>query len=222
MWTLPRLSLRSTGHPFEATVTRAEPTLGDLVRRYREEKNWSRKRLGDAMHRSASWVAQVERDQQALTDITVLQRLAAVLGVSMYEFIEAALGPDTETACDRPYVEQLRLAIAGHPAPESITAPVADGPPCDLDSLRQRTLYIWERIHASAYREMGPAIAALIIELERASRTAAKTQRPNYFPCSPKPIKLPQRCWSKSATVAPDGSPRTAPSPQPNEAAIPR
>jgi len=163
-------------------VTRAEPTLGDLVRRYREDKNWSRKRLGDAMHRSASWVAQVERDQQALTDITLLQRLAAVLGVSMYEFIEAALGPDTEQARNRPYVEQLRRAIAGHPAPDTITTASADGPPCDLESLQGRSAHIWERIHASAYREMGPTIAALIIELEQASRTAAKTQRPQLLP----------------------------------------
>ncbi|HEY1439953.1 MAG TPA: XRE family transcriptional regulator, partial [Mycobacterium sp.] len=90
--------------------------------------------------------------------------------------------PDTETVRNRPYVEQLRLAIAGHPAPDSVTAPVADGPPCDLESLRQRTLHIWERIHASAYREMGPTIAALIGELEKASRTAAKTQRPELLP----------------------------------------
>ena len=134
------------------------------------------------MHKSVSWVAQVERGDLPLTDVTILGRLAALFGAPLHEFIEAALGPDTETARDRPYVEQLRLAIAGHPAPESITAPVADGLPCDLDSLRQRTLHIWERIHASAYREMGPAIAALIIELERASRTAAKTQRPELLP----------------------------------------
>ncbi|MDD4868708.1 MAG: XRE family transcriptional regulator, partial [Mycobacterium sp.] len=90
----------------------------------------------------------------------------------------AALGPDAETIRNRPYVEQLRLAIAGHPAPDHIITPVADGPPCDLESLRQRTLHVWERVHASAYRDMGPAIAALISELEHASRTAAKTQRP--------------------------------------------
>jgi hypothetical protein len=46
---------------------------------------------------------------------------------------------------------------------------------------RQRTLHVWERIHASAYRDMGPAIATLISELENASRTAAKTQRPELL-----------------------------------------
>ena len=51
---------------------------------------------------------------------------------------------------------------------------------------------IWTRCDGAPYtsgahprqrlREMGPAIAALIIELERASRTAAKTQRPELLP----------------------------------------
>ncbi|MGH3636987.1 MAG: helix-turn-helix domain-containing protein, partial [Mycobacterium sp.] len=110
-----------------------------------------------------------------------IQRLAAVLGARPQELIEAALGPDAETVRNRPYVEQLRLAIAGHPAPDHIITRVADGPSCDLESLRQRTLHIWERVHASAYRDMGPAIAALISELEHASRTAAKTQRPQLL-----------------------------------------
>ncbi|OIN80669.1 helix-turn-helix domain-containing protein [Mycobacterium malmoense] len=158
-------------------MPRADPTAGDLVRIYREEKNWSQKRLAGQMHKSVSWVSQTERGELPLNDLTVIQRLAAVLGARPQELIEAALGPDAETIRNRPYVEQLRLAIAGHPAPDHIITPVADGPPCDLESLRQRTLHIWERVHASAYRDMGPAIAALISELEHASRTAAKTQR---------------------------------------------
>ena len=109
------------------------------------------------MHKSVSWVARSRTRQLLLVDLTVLGRLAALLGAPLQELIEATLGPDTETVRNRPYVEQLRLAIAGHPAPDSIIAPVADGPPCDVESLRQRTLHVWERIHASAYREMGPS-----------------------------------------------------------------
>ena len=99
-------------------MPRADPTPGDLVRNYREEKNWSRKRLADQMHRSASWVAHIERGEIRLIDLTVIQRLAAVLGAPLQEFIEATLGPDTETTRNRPYVERLRLAIAGHRSAE--------------------------------------------------------------------------------------------------------
>jgi transcriptional regulator with XRE-family HTH domain len=120
---LPRSSVRSTGHLFGAPVARADPTPGDLVRTYRSEKNWSRDRLAREMHKSVSWISQIERGDLPLTDITILGRLAALLGAPLQEFIEAALGPDTEKARNRPHVEQLRLAIAGHPAPDSITAP---------------------------------------------------------------------------------------------------
>lgn len=103
-------------------MSRADPAPGDLVRDYRIEKNWSRKRLADAMHKSASWVSHIERGELALNDITTIGRLAALLGAPLHEFIEATLGPDAETARNRPHVEQLRLAIAGHPAPGTITA----------------------------------------------------------------------------------------------------
>ena len=163
-------------------MPRADPTPGELVARYRKERNWSRDRLAGQMHKSVSWVAQIERSELPLVDITVLGQLAALLGAPLQEFIDAALGPDTETVRNRPYVERLRLAIAGHPAPDNIITPNTDGPPCDVQSLRDRTENIWACIHASAYREMGPAIATLISELENASRTAAKTQRPELLP----------------------------------------
>ncbi|QZA06216.1 helix-turn-helix domain-containing protein [Mycolicibacter heraklionensis] len=163
-------------------MPRADPTAGELVARYRKERNWSRERLAGQIHKSVSWVAQIERNELALVDITVLGQLAALLGAPLQEFIDAALGPDTETVRNRPYVEQLRLAIAGHPAPDNIITPNIDGPPCDVQSLRDRTETIWVRIHASAYRDMGPAIAALIGDLENATRTAAKTQRPELLP----------------------------------------
>ncbi|KAA1430548.1 helix-turn-helix domain-containing protein [Mycolicibacter arupensis] len=163
-------------------MPRADPTPGELVSRYRKERNWSRDRLAGQMHKSVSWVAQIERGELPLVDITVLGQLAALLGAPLQEFIDAALGPDTETVRNRPYVEQLRLAIAGHPAPDSIVTPVIDGPPCDVQALGQRTRHVWDRIHASAYRDMGPTLAALISELENATRTAAKSQRPELLP----------------------------------------
>ncbi|MDD4866859.1 MAG: helix-turn-helix transcriptional regulator, partial [Mycobacterium sp.] len=73
------------GSRFEVTVPRADPTAGDLVRIYREEKNWSQKRLAGQMHKSVSWVSQTERGQLPLNDLTVIQRLAAVLGARPQE-----------------------------------------------------------------------------------------------------------------------------------------
>jgi len=158
-------------------VPRTDPTPGELVRTYRETKNWSRERLARDMHKSLSWVSQTERGEIALVDIHLLGRLAALLGAPLQEFIEAALGPDSDTLRNRPYVEQLRLALAGHPAPDSITTATADRPPYDLPALRTRTRRIWEQVHASAYRELGPSIATLLVELEVASRSSSRTAR---------------------------------------------
>jgi len=53
-------------------VARAEPTPGELVSRYRKEKYWSRDRLAGQMHKSVSWIAQIERNELPLVDVTVL------------------------------------------------------------------------------------------------------------------------------------------------------
>ena len=162
-------------------MPRAEPTPGDLVRNYREQKNWSRQRLAREMHKSVSWLSQVERGEQALTDIHLLGRLTTLLGAPLQEFIEATLGPDSDTFRNRPYVEKLRLALAGHPAPESITA-TDEEIRCDVPSLRARTLHTWQQVHASAYRELGPTLAVLLTDLEVASRTCGDDQRVEVLP----------------------------------------
>lgn len=162
-------------------MPRAEPTPGDLVRTYREQRNWSRQHLAREMHKSVSWLSQVERGEQALTDIHLLGRLAALLGAQLQEFIDAALGPDSDTIRNRPYVEKLRLALAGHPAPDRITA-TDEEIRCDLHSLRARTVQTWQQVHASAYRELGPALAVLLTDLEVASRTCGHAQRVEVLP----------------------------------------
>lgn len=163
-------------------MARTELTTGELIRSYRDGRGWSRKRLADEVQRSASWIAQVERGEIKLTDVTVLGKVAAVLGAPLQEFIDAALGPDAEKVRERPYVEMLRLAIAGHPAPHSITTPVAVGGLVDIEPFRQRTARVWERVHASAYQELCPEIARLITELEAATRKAPREQRPELLP----------------------------------------
>ena len=100
-------------------MTATDPTVADLVHQYRVEHNWSRERLAREMHKSISWLAQVERGELGLTDVTVLDRFATLLGAPLAEFIDATLGPSTERPRQRPHVEQLRLALAGHPVPDT-------------------------------------------------------------------------------------------------------
>jgi len=156
-----------------APVPKAE-TVGDLVRHYRGQKDWSRAKLAREVQRSVSWVSQVERDQIEVTNTQLLGRLAAVLGAPLVEFFVASMGPDAaELVRDRPYVEVVRRAIAGHPVPGSLGSEAGSGvPAADLDQLEVRTRRAWELVHASSYKELGPMVARLISDLETASRIA--------------------------------------------------
>ncbi len=86
---------RSIDHGSSSTAIATDPTVADLVHQYRVERNWSRERLAREMHKSISWLAEVEHGELVLTDVTVLDRFATLLGAPLTEFIEAALGPGT-------------------------------------------------------------------------------------------------------------------------------
>jgi|GEM_PF-5687682 len=121
-------------------------TIGDLLRRYRGERHWSRRKLGEEVNRSVSWVSKVEEDTQAVNDIHMLGRLAALLGAPLREFTDASLGPEAGDAVrERPYVEQVRHAIAGHPVPDSwIPGAVSSIATIGMDDLEGRTRRAWE------------------------------------------------------------------------------
>ncbi|MHB1773846.1 MAG: helix-turn-helix domain-containing protein [Acidimicrobiales bacterium] len=154
-------------------------TIGNLVRRYRGERHWSRRKLGQEVNRSMSWVSKVEDDTQAVHDIHMLGRLAVLLGAPLAEFIDAALGPEAGDAVrERPYVEQVRRAIAGHPVPDSWSPGAASSiAAIDMDDLGGRTRRAWELVHASSYQALGPLLARLISNLEVVSRVAVEPER---------------------------------------------
>ena len=79
---------------------------------------WISVALADVVKRSVSWVSQVERGEITVGDVGMLQRLALVLSVPSRELIELVLGEEAgDLERQRPYVEVLRVALAGHPAP---------------------------------------------------------------------------------------------------------
>jgi hypothetical protein len=122
--------------------------------------------------RSVSWVSQVERGEITVSDVGMLQRLAVALSVPSRELVELVLGEDAaDRERQRPYVEVVRLALAGHPAPHAALG-IADrvGDTASLDRQRADVARSWELLHASAFAELGPLLAALIPELEAASR----------------------------------------------------
>lgn len=159
----------------------ADSTPGDLVRSCRNQKHWSRRQLAIEMHKSVTWVAQLEQGVTPLGDIHVLGRLAVILGAPLPDFIAAALGPDAADAVRaRPYVEALRQAIAERPVPGAAGPALPDaGAVIRLADVDDRKRRAWALLRASAYRDLGPLLAGLISDLEVAScrRSPAKRQR---------------------------------------------
>ncbi|MHB1533413.1 MAG: helix-turn-helix domain-containing protein, partial [Acidimicrobiales bacterium] len=92
---------------------------------------------------------------------------------------ELVLGEEAgEAERQRPYVEVLRLALAGHPAPRSALGVVtATRRPSGSEDPGAQVRQAWELVHASAFERLGPLLAGLIPTLEAASRERSDAEQ---------------------------------------------
>lgn len=158
------------------------PTLGDRVKELRREQGLDQRGLADVVKRSVSWVSQVERGEIVVSDVGMLQRLAVALSVPSRELVELILGDEAgELERQRPYVEILRLALAGHPAPQAALGVVPPRTLVAAVDLPQQVEKAWVLVHASAFEELGPLLAALIPDLEARSRRSEDVNRAEVF-----------------------------------------
>ena len=146
--------------------------LGVKIKELRRERGMDQRGLAKVLKRSVSWVSQVERGEIVVSDVGMLQRLAAALAVPSRELVEMVLGGEAaEVETQRPYVEVLRLALAGHPAPRAAlglgATPTLEVSP---EQLAEQVRHAWKLVHASQFDELGPLLAKLIPVLERIGR----------------------------------------------------
>jgi transcriptional regulator with XRE-family HTH domain len=145
--------------------------VGERIAYHRKRLGLSQVEFAGLVGRSESWVSQVERGVRPVDRMSVLQRVADVLSVSVAELRgdeESPAGDERPEAFDT-----IRLALTGHPAVGTILGtvkPAATGQ--QLDVLRRQHASVWELVHASRYAELAPVLAALIPGLEAATRTA--------------------------------------------------
>lgn len=155
-----------------AVSERRLPSLGERIKELRRERGFDQRGLANVVKRSVSWVSQVERGEIVVSDVGMIQRLAVALSVPSRELVELVLGEEAgEIERQRPYVEVLRLALAGHPAPQAALGLSPRGPATiRVDRLQDQTTRAWELVHASTFDQLGPLLATLIPDLEAASR----------------------------------------------------
>ncbi len=123
--------------------------------------------------RSESWVSQVERGVRPVDRLSVLQKLADVLSVSVAKIRGTAEDEPTATE-ERPEAfDTLRLALTGHPAARVVIG--TDRPAVTherITELHERKAPVWDMVHGSRYTELAPVLAELISDLELAVRLA--------------------------------------------------
>ncbi|WP_157239575.1 helix-turn-helix domain-containing protein [Catenuloplanes japonicus] len=151
--------------------------FGAQVAGLRKQRGMTQEELAAAIGRTSSWLSQVERGVQPVNRLDVLRRLADGLGVSLQSLRPDA--PSLELVSERGEVDdaandldQARLVISGHPAPDVLLAPPQDAVPVSLDDLRSAVDNIWELTHASRYADLSTLIGPLVPRLERSARTA--------------------------------------------------
>lgn len=177
----------------------AESTLGARVAELRRRRGLSQKELGAAIRRSESWVSQVERDVLPVERLSVLQRLADVLGVAVRDLRPEAAEPMAADRGDghRPgsaVFEQLRLLLTGHPALEQLFGDESDRESdVKLPELQQRVDLAWQLAHESRLVEVGGSLLELIPDLEHAARSST-AQRPEV-------LTLLSRAYQVAATA---------------------
>ncbi len=149
--------------------------VGERIAYHRKRLGLSQVEFAGLVGRSDSWVSQVERGVRPVDRMSVLQRVADVLSVTVAELRGNGEASDVNARPEA--LDTIRLALTGHPAIAQLlgTATVT-APAQQMETLRRQRAGIWELVHASRYGDVAPILAALIPSLETAVRTASSEQ----------------------------------------------
>ena len=153
--------------------------FGQRVAALRRLRGMSQGDLSHAVSRSESWVSQVERGVYPVERLSILQSLADALGVSVQELRSNApqtSAPIQETE-PQPSLDQLRLAMSGHPALSELFG-TPETTAVDLLDLEARVRDAWSLEHSGEYAELNTVLPGTLVDLERASRVVCDEERP--------------------------------------------
>lgn len=155
----------------------SEPdALAERVSFHRRRLGLSQVEFAATIGRSESWVSQVERGARRIDRLSVLQKLADALGVSVTE-LRGDEEAETEETGEKPEAfEELRLALTGHPAVSAVLDGDENGGSIDLEVLRRRQEPVWTLTHETRYGELAPLLTELLPALELAARKATTSE----------------------------------------------
>jgi tetratricopeptide (TPR) repeat protein len=154
-----------------------QKALGRRIAAERRRRGLSQPELARMVDRSVAWVSQVERGVRKVDRMSVLEALAAALGVPLAEL--AAEAPVVAAVIDEsPGADGLRLVLSGAYALRAML----DGRRSPaLSTLRTKARKAWDLTHAGRYTELTELLRSLIPNLETAARTVSEDQRAEVF-----------------------------------------
>lgn len=154
----------------------ADPlATGERVKWNRETRGVSRKELAGRVGRSDEWVRLLEVEGRGAERLSNLIDLARALGMSD---ISALVGFEVRPlnpvgVPEHPAVAEVRVALS-----RALLAP-APGPPCSLESMRNRVRHAWAgwRISRTQYMTLGSVLPALLTDAVALVRYAPDQDR---------------------------------------------
>ena len=154
-----------------------QKALGRRIAAERRRRGLSQPELARMVDRSVAWVSQVERGVRKVDRMSVLEALAAALGVPLAEL--AAEAPVVAAVIDEsPGADGLRLVLSGAYALRAML----DGRRSPaLRTLRTKARKAWDLTHAGRYTELTELLRSLIPDLETAARAVSEDQRAEVF-----------------------------------------
>ncbi len=141
-----------------------EKSLGMRVAEARKRQGLSQKEFAALVERSESWVSQVERDVMPVERISLLQKLAEVLGLSVADLRPETVPEPTYPTPVHSDLEDLRSALTGPPALDAVFGASSD--PIDIDALAGEADNAWSQ----ALQTNFAPLAVVIPRLESALR----------------------------------------------------
>ncbi|MEV7504438.1 helix-turn-helix transcriptional regulator [Streptomyces sp. NPDC093018] len=160
-----------------------EQALGRRIAAGRKRRGLSQKEFAALLGRSEAWLSQVERGVRRIDRMTVLGKVADVLGVPVAEL--AAEAPLMATVAEGASsgADRLRLLLS---APHALKALVGleqdgDGASADVTALRTQVEQAWALAHQGAYADLTELLEALVPRLESAARVTTGAEQADIF-----------------------------------------
>lgn len=159
-----------------------DETVGARIAAYRKRKGITQPALAALVGRSESWLSQVERGVRSVDRLSVLQRLAELLDVSV-ETLTGTPAPARDTATHPALLDGVRAAMTGY---GRLAAPPAKLPP--FPQLRALVVETHRAYQAARYAQTARMLPTILTGLDAYADSSRPVQlvRSSAYACAAK------------------------------------